>query len=239
MDAFYKNAWDEELINAVIISDSSALYAALEGGADPDAKCCDGTHKSKSGLMIAAGQDFDTGVSIFLTNKATVDLTDRFGNTALIFGAANAFPGIVRSLLEAKANPNHQNATGYTPLMHAAMYGKVENCRLLLEAGADVTLTSRGAEGKTAIECATEMGKRDVLTILLKEVSDKNLHQEMAPHIEKALELAQKEKNKRVATQLYLWLESYQITHIQVEQKRQGNLKQQRLRNYLGRGPRK
>jgi ankyrin repeat protein len=239
MDAFYKNAWDEELINAAIISDSSALYAALEGGADPDAKCCEGTHKGKTGLMIMAGQDFDTGVSIFVTNNATIDLTDKFGNTALIFGAANAFPGIIRSLLEAKADPNHQNATGYTPLMHAAMYGKVENCRLLLDAGADITLTSMGAEGKTAIECAAGMGKRDVLTVLLKEVDDRNLHKEMVPHIEKALELAQKEKNKRVETQLYLWLESYQITHIRVEQQRENNRKQQRLRNYLGRGPRK
>lgn len=239
MDAFYKNAWDEELINAAIISDSSAIYAALEGGADPDAQCCEGTHKGKTGLMIAAGQDFDTGVSIFVTNNATIDQTDKFGNTALIFGAAHAFPGIIRSLLEAKAAPNHQNATGYTPLMHAAMYGKVENCRLLLDAGADITLTSMGPEGKTAIECAAGMGKADVLDVLLKEVNDKNLHQEMVPHIEKALEIAQKEKIKRVETQLYLWLESYQITHIRVEQQHQKNQEHRNLRRYLGRGPRK
>lgn len=237
MDTFYKNAWDEELINAAVIGDSSSLYAALEGGADPDATCCDGTHRGKTGLMIAAEQDFDTGVSIFATNKATVDFQDRYGNTALILGAAKAGPRIIRTLLEAGADSKHQNTTGYTPLMHAALGGKTENCRLLLAADADITQTTRS--GKTAIECAAEMGRRETLTVLLKTVDEKNLHKEMVPHIEKALELAQKEKQERVASELYLWLESYQITHIRVEQQRQKNLEHRNLRRYLGRGPHK
>lgn len=236
MDTFYKNAWDEELIHAAVISDSSALYEALAGGADPDAVCCEGSHRGKTGLMIAAEQDFDTGVSIFVTNKAAVDFQDKFGNTALVYCAEKAGPRIIRTLLEAGADPDHQNATGFTPLMRAALGGKVESCRILLEANADLTQTTRS--GKTAIECAAEMGRRDVLTVLLKAVDERNLHKEMAPHIEKALELAQKEKHKRAATRLYLWLESYQMTHIRVEQQHRKNQEHRNLRRYLGRGPR-
>merc|ERR1712007_310944 len=57
-------------------------------------------------------------------------------------------PALVKTLLEAKVNPNH-NYEGYicsSPLHGACMYGKIECAKLLIESRADVTLKNKRHE---------------------------------------------------------------------------------------------
>ena len=55
---------------------------------------------------------------------------------------------------------NASDENGNTPLHLAAIYGRAEVARELLEAGAGVYITS--LEGKTALELAEEYGEKEV-----------------------------------------------------------------------------
>lgn len=56
------------------------------------------------------------------------------------------------------------DGAGNTALHHAAGWGRLENLRLLLAAGAEKTLRNR--EGKTAIELAEDSGRRRAVQVL-------------------------------------------------------------------------
>lgn len=57
--------------------------------------------------------------------------------------AADGAAGPLKSLLAGKADVNEQDDMGYTPLMYAAENGRAQAVRLLLQAGADVSLTDK------------------------------------------------------------------------------------------------
>jgi len=62
------------------------------------------------------------------------------GRTVLHMAACEVSSAMVELLLERKADPNVQDADGRTPLSEAALWGRVENVRLLLKYGADKNL---------------------------------------------------------------------------------------------------
>ncbi|KAI0909541.1 DYW family of nucleic acid deaminases-domain-containing protein [Ustulina deusta] len=62
------------------------------------------------------------------------------GDTALHLAARGSHPEINRVLLQKGADPNVLNFEGRTPLAEAALWGRLENVRILLENGADKTL---------------------------------------------------------------------------------------------------
>ena len=66
-------------------------------------------------------------------------------------------------LLDADACPDRGNANGATPLFIAAQQGRLASVRLLIEAGADDTLT---ADGKTALRWAEQNGHTEVAALL-------------------------------------------------------------------------
>jgi ankyrin repeat protein len=88
---------------------------------------------------------------------------------AALYGDA----GLVRTLLEAGANPNVPNDEGATPLMRGA--DDLEKVRLLVERGADVT--ARSDNHRTAIIIAAAVrGNRDVVAYLLDHGADPSDH---------------------------------------------------------------
>jgi len=70
----------------------------------------------------------------------------------------------LKNLLAAGANVNEQDEQGWTPLNWAAGRGDVEAVRLLLEHGADVTLTGR--DHRTPLMIAKAADRREVAEIL-------------------------------------------------------------------------
>jgi hypothetical protein len=62
------------------------------------------------------------------------------GKTALHFAACEAYPEIVELLLERGADPNARDLNGRFPLAEAALWGRLENVRILLKYGADKQL---------------------------------------------------------------------------------------------------
>ncbi|EXJ70612.1 uncharacterized protein A1O5_06683 [Cladophialophora psammophila CBS 110553] len=77
---------------------------------------------------------------------------DESGKSALYLAAAEQFPDIVKLLLQRGANPNSQTKDGRSPLMEAALWGRYENVKPLLDFGADKNWED--GEGFTAMQLA-------------------------------------------------------------------------------------
>lgn len=64
------------------------------------------------------------------------------------------------------ADINAADAYGYTPLMNAAMLGRLDIVRVLIDAGADIQ--RKGQFGYTALHAAAQNGHLDVVQALVK-----------------------------------------------------------------------
>uniref|UniRef100_A0A0N4U7Y6 MYND-type domain-containing protein n=1 Tax=Dracunculus medinensis TaxID=318479 RepID=A0A0N4U7Y6_DRAME len=72
---------------------------------------------------------------------------------------------LVSSLLRDGANPNDlHHKYQYTPLMFAAISGKEEICRILMDAGAYADI--KNSIGKTAVEMAALVGKHECVSVI-------------------------------------------------------------------------
>jgi len=91
--------------------------------------------------------------------------------TSAIFGSQVAR---VASLLRRGAPVNGADNYGTTPLYKAAVQGETEIVRVLLEAGADPNLESRGEDEGTPLCAAACWGRTDIVRLLLQHGADPN-----------------------------------------------------------------
>lgn len=84
---------------------------------------------------------------------------DEEGKSALSLAACEKYPAIIKLLLDHGAKPDHQNKDGRTPLMEAALWGRIDNVRYLLEHGADRKL--RDIHGHRASDLAESSPQND------------------------------------------------------------------------------
>ena len=113
-----------------------------------------------------------------------VDHTLEDGKTALILACKIGHPRTVKVLLEAKADPllkDHRNrgADGFTPIMHAALFGNVECVATVLRnARQDLRLDlikAHNDTADTALHLAALHGHRRVVALLLRERAEVGL----------------------------------------------------------------
>ena len=127
------------------IEDSPFLYAGAEGRLEI------------LRLMLKAGADLAS--------------TNRYGGTALIPAAHHGHVETVRELLQTKIDIDHINKLGWTALLEAVILGDgsptyVEIVRLLVDAGADMTIADR--DGVTPLAHAVAR-RQDAVERLLRE----------------------------------------------------------------------
>jgi len=79
---------------------------------------------------------------------------------------------MIRALLDAGANINAANRTGFTPLHHAGEAGSKEAATLLITNGANLTL--RNKYGQTPEEIATASHHPEVAEILRQAMTHSN-----------------------------------------------------------------
>ncbi|XP_062612068.1 ankyrin repeat domain-containing protein 33B-like [Saccostrea cucullata] len=101
--------------------------------------------------------------------EVDVNLSDKEGNSPLIFAAQAGYREIVRVLLHEfrKIRVDHKNKAGFTALMKAALQGRTSCAKLLLYAGANPKLRDHGrqlcaeewARFTGRHECADEIAK--------------------------------------------------------------------------------
>ncbi len=113
--------------------DNARIKAALDGGADPNAKDADGTPM----LMNAALHGSAATIKMLLDKGADPNARNTMEATALIWGAAD--PAKVRLLVARGADVNATSKLGRTPLLAAAGASRnVSSVKLLLDKGAKV-----------------------------------------------------------------------------------------------------
>ena len=111
-----------------------------------------------------------------LENGAYVDYIYDKGRTILMLASENNYIDIVRLLLEAGANVNHQGRYGWTALIFAVSPGNFNTgiVKLLLAAGANVNLQTV-EDGLTALISASYEGHTEIVKLLLAAGADVNL----------------------------------------------------------------
>jgi class 3 adenylate cyclase len=91
------------------------------------------------------------------------------GRRPLNYAAIRNDTAMIRALLDAGANINSANRTGFTPLHHAAEAGSKEAATLLITNGANLTLRNR--YGQTPEQTATASHNPEVAEILLQAMT--------------------------------------------------------------------
>lgn len=105
--------------------------------------------QDESVLMLAALKGYASLVEKLVNNDADVN---KPGWTALHYAASGGHVQILEFLLEHSAYIDAESPNGTTPLMMAAMYGSPEAVKLLIQAGADLTVKNQ--LGLTALDFA-------------------------------------------------------------------------------------
>lgn len=148
------------------------MLLLLQYNADPNLK-------DKSGetpLMTAADLGFKKGAEVLLQHGAKIEETDNSGNTALIIAAETEDGlGVVKRLLNAKADVNAVNEDGNTALHAASKNEKGHGIvKALLKAKADVSAVNK--DGNTALHIAADSyaGADEIVESLLENGADPN-----------------------------------------------------------------
>lgn len=179
---------------ACLNRNAAMLDRLLAAGADPNAA----TSMGETLLMTCAGTGAVDAVEMLLDRgAANVNAREAsYGQTALMRAAARDDPEIVRLLLAHGADIHARSTTyllpvslgnplddvgggavmvpqrGYTPLLFAARHGRIENIRLLLDAGADVN--EAAPTGESALVVASFSGQGRAAALLLARGADPN-----------------------------------------------------------------
>ncbi len=153
---------------AVFKSDEDIVRALAKSGADMNAY----EHDRYDVLTIAAVENDLEMVRLVLSlGGNSRNITSRYDGTALIAAAHLGNFEVVRALVNAGAPLNHINNLDWTALIEAVVLGDggarhVETARILIEAGADITIAD--GEGVTPLAHAKQRGYADMVALFPK-----------------------------------------------------------------------
>ena len=152
---------DEALLSAVESADLPAVKASLDAGASASAA----TDQGASALFIAVQKKAPDIVQLLLDRGADVNAANaaNIGATPLMWAIGTRDATIVNALLEADADVNIADVNGDPAINWAAYYGYSDMAALLLQRGADVSLTGHG----NAREIAMRRGHQDLVKLLI------------------------------------------------------------------------
>jgi ankyrin repeat protein len=146
--------------------DAGMVETLLGAGADPNLRALRGEFP----LMAAARTGSVASVNALLARGADVNANESWrGQTALMWavGGHEAYPEVVRALIEHGADVHTRSSGGLTALFFAVRQNDQASTRLLLTAGADVNDT-KAPGGATALLTAINNGYDDLAVLLLE-----------------------------------------------------------------------
>jgi ankyrin repeat protein len=166
---------DDQLLAAAASGDVRALAAALDGGANVDARDATG----RTALLVATVASQTDSVRTLLAAGADVDLQDDHLDNPFLYAGAEGLLDILQLVNEAGADPTITNRFGGTALIPASERGHVEVVRYLLnETDVDVDHVNR--LGWSALLEAIVLGDGDaahqeVVDLLIENGADVDL----------------------------------------------------------------
>lgn len=156
--------------------DRALLWAARDGRIDTVKLLLDAGSPIQSDddpfqitpLMKAVTSGYLATACLLIASGADVNRLEHTNSSALEYAAQSSDPRLVEMLLKAGANPNNVSEHVFeTPLLVAASYGRTENIRALIRAGAKTD--ARNYQGETALWRAAKRGDTDIVAILLAQ----------------------------------------------------------------------
>merc|ERR1740130_1307930 len=188
-------AEDLELFWAARFGRVGQLRELLQQGAAVDS--VDPSH-GHSALTAAASSDQAEAAAVLLDAGADVNLAaQENGVTPLAAAVIEGAAACVRHLLAKGADPELPDMDGFTPLMHAALHGRVDSAAALVEAGAVLGV---GPAGVGAKELAHVQGHQ-ALVELIEGGDQKRLEKAAAEKAEAERVVAAKEASERAAVE--------------------------------------
>lgn len=137
----------------------------IDAGADVNRK----DNTQQSAYLISTSEGYVKLLQMTLAAGADVHSLDSFNGTGLIRAAERGHTQIVAELLKTDIDIDHINRLGWTALLEAIILGEggerhTETVRLLVDAGADVTLAD--GNGVTPLEHSQQRGFDEIVSIL-------------------------------------------------------------------------
>ena len=117
--------------------------------------------KDESVLMLAALKGYLPLVKKLVEHDADVNKT---GWTPLHYAASGGHVAVTEFLLESSAYIDAESPNGTTPLMMAAMYGSPEAVKVLIQAGADLTVKNQ--MGLSALDFAVRGNRQNAKELI-------------------------------------------------------------------------
>eukprot|EP00439_Symbiodinium_sp_Y106_P075180 s742_g14.t2 len=131
---------------------------------------------SSAHALVSAAHGGHTGIVRYLlaartvtTGIAEVAPLQCALSEAATFGQAE----VVKALLEACADLDYVDISGWTALMQASLYSRLDVVRLLLQEGAEANVVDE--DGTTALMLASMTGHAEVVEVLIKSGADRTL----------------------------------------------------------------
>jgi ankyrin repeat protein len=152
----------KSLFAGLFNSDLSQCAAALDAGADPNAR--DPSDFGETALTRAIERRFLDGVELLLGRGATTDISLPSTTLPLHYAAHRGDAAACRMLLASGANVNMRDAHGRTALHRATIGGDAKACQELIAGGADVRIVN--SSGNTPLHTAAMGDFPDTVTIL-------------------------------------------------------------------------
>ena len=138
---------------------------------DHDANINTRGHDGNTALVTAVTMKSEPCLNLLLQHRADPNISNDSGLTPLAIGARNGFD-CTSELISAGADVELADKHGSTPIIFAAMYGRIEMVKKLIEAGADVNHT--GSE-LNALMAAVLKGHTDCVLELIRAGADLNI----------------------------------------------------------------
>jgi ankyrin repeat protein len=158
----------------------------LKAGANPNSPVATGVPP----IMTCARSGGVDAVKSLLAGDADVNAKEPSQNqTALMWAASEHHPGVVRTLIEAKADLLARTKSGFTALHFAAREGDIESARLLLAAGVDINVRSQPnlPTSGTDADQGTPLAGRRALSATMSEGATPLLVATLRAHVPVAL----------------------------------------------------
>jgi ankyrin repeat protein len=168
----FQSAHGVTIFEAIENGDVNQVQAAIEGGADVNAK----NRCRETPLHEAAQQGNDAVVQLLISKGADVNATDERGWTSLHKAAKKGNVDVVKLLINSRAclNTVADGTPGGTPLSVAAYYGNVDVVKLLISKDVDINVRD-ALHSCTPLHWAAHNGYVDIVRLLLERNANPTL----------------------------------------------------------------